>query len=210
MASFKVHLLGAGLAGGGSAVAALSLFGEDGAPLAGAALVAAMVGGLLPDLDHDHAIPTRELFSLLAALLPAILLPPLLARGLSPEWAILGYAASYALIRFALAPLFKKLTVHRGIFHSIPFLLCAGVATALLLRTFSTTSRLFLGGAVALGVLAHLILDELYAVDFTGKRLKKSFGTALKLWAPSRWASLACYAALVLLVSLLLWELSDG
>jgi hypothetical protein len=33
---------------------------------------------------------------------------------------------------------------------------------------------------VGVGYLVHLILDELYSVDLMGRRMKKSFGTALK------------------------------
>jgi hypothetical protein len=32
------------------------------------------------------------------------------------------------------------------------------------------------------GFLIHLLLDEFYSVDFSNRRIKRSFGTALKLW----------------------------
>lgn len=35
---------------------------------------------------------------------------------------------------------------------------------------------------VFLGYIIHLTLDEIYSVDFTGARIKKSFGSALKLF----------------------------
>jgi hypothetical protein len=34
---------------------------------------------------------------------------------------------------------------------------------------------------VSAGYMVHLVLDELYSVDLTGARVKRSFGTALKL-----------------------------
>ena len=37
------------------------------------------------------------------------------------------------------------------------------------------------GAAVLLGFIIHLGLDELFSVDLEGARLKRSFGTALKL-----------------------------
>jgi hypothetical protein len=205
LANFKAHLLGAATAGGVGAAAAFALFGVRAFPLAGAALVAGVVGGLLPDLDHDHAVPVRELFSLLAAVLPAAALPALLSRGLPPEWGVAVFAATYVVIRFGAAPLFKRFTVHRGIFHSLPFLLASGLLAALALRALPPGERLFLGGVVSLGALVHLVLDEVWAVDFNGRRLKKSFGTALKLWAPSRPATIACYVALLAL-ALLAWR----
>jgi membrane-bound metal-dependent hydrolase YbcI (DUF457 family) len=197
-----MHLAGAALAGGGSAVTAITLFGPQSAPTAGVAFIAASIGGLLPDLDHDHAVPIRELFSLAAAIVPASVLPSLLKSGMAPEWAVLFCAVAYVTIRFGVSEVMKRLTVHRGIFHSLPFMFCAGLATALLLKPFSDRDRLFLGGAVSVGTLAHLVLDEFYAVDFTGKSLKKSFGTALKIWAPSRWSSVACYVVLLVLLVL--------
>ena len=34
---------------------------------------------------------------------------------------------------------------------------------------------------VSVGYVIHLVLDEVYSVDLTGARVKRSFGTALKL-----------------------------
>ena len=49
-----------------------------------------------------------------------------------------------------------------------------------------------------IGFLSHLVLDELYSVDFTGARLKlnKFAGSAVKFWSPSWPATLVCYAIL--------------
>jgi hypothetical protein len=200
-----MHLVGAVIAGGVSAGATISLLGVEAAPAAGLALIAGVLGGLLPDVDHDNAVPIRELFSLLAAIVPAVVMPLLLKQGMKTEWVILSYAVAYVFIRFVVSAIFKKLTIHRGIFHSIPFLLCAGEATALVLHPLPLTVRFLVGGAVSLGALVHLLLDEIYAVDFTGKKLKKSFGTAIKFWAPSTISSISCYLCLVGL-SLLLWR----
>jgi membrane-bound metal-dependent hydrolase YbcI (DUF457 family) len=205
LANFKMHLAGAIVAGGASAGLALSLFGAEAAPTAGLSLIAGVLGGLLPDIDHDHAVPVRELFSLLAAVIPAAIMPLLLKQGIRAEWVILSYVIAYVLIRFVVSEFFKKLTVHRGIFHSIPFLLCAGEATALALYSLPVFTRLFVGAAVSLGALMHLLLDEIYAVDFTGRHLKKSFGTAIKLWAPSKVASVICYLSLIVL-TIFLWR----
>src|SRR5262249_28732642 len=154
--------------------------GRQGAGTAAAAVVAGVLGGMLPDVDHDHAVPCRETFTLLAAMVPAVTAPILIRRGVPHEWTIPYIALGYAVIRFPVAALFKRVTVHRGIFHSVPFLLLGGVLAALALRTYAPIQRVLLGGTVCAGALAHLLLDELFAVDFTGKRLKKSFGTAIK------------------------------
>ncbi len=40
-----------------------------------------------------------------------------------------------------------------------------------------------MGGAIIfIGALTHLLLDELYSIDFAGNRVKRSFGTAMKLF----------------------------
>jgi hypothetical protein len=58
--------------------------------------------------------------------------------------------------------------------------------------------RLFVAGGVMIGFLSHLVLDELYSVDFMGVgiRLNKYAGSALKLASPSRMATLATYVLL--------------
>lgn len=38
-----------------------------------------------------------------------------------------------------------------------------------------------IGLMVFIGFITHLLLDELYSVDFMGRRIKRSFGTALKI-----------------------------
>jgi len=46
------------------------------------------------------------------------------------------------------------------------------------------------------GYLLHLLLDEIYSVNFMGSTLKKSFGSALTLFTRSSWLSyLLLYAA---------------
>ena len=49
-----------------------------------------------------------------------------------------------------------------------------------LLQTSELQSWL-LGTFMTLGYIVHLALDELYSVDFTGVRVRRSFGSALKI-----------------------------
>lgn len=199
MANFGVHAAGAAAAGIGCGALSLAVFAGKNPAFAGAAAVAAFVGGMLPDIDHDEAIPIREVFSLLAAVVPAMLLPVMARHGFSTEELICFFAAVYVTIRFVVAEAFKRLTVHRGIFHSIPFIVAAGEAVALGLMNLSPPERLLIGASVTIGAFTHLLLDEIYAVDFTGRKLKKSFGTAIKFWSPDLAPTLLCYAALALL-----------
>jgi len=198
MANFGTHCAGGALAGLLGAAASL-LWRPDNVAFAGACFIAGFVGGMLPDIDHDEAIPIREVFSILAAVVPASLMPWLTPERLDTEQAICFFAATYALIRWPLSWGFKRVTVHRGILHSIPFCLAAGEFVAVILGGLGPRERLLLGGSVSLGALTHLLLDEIFAVNFLGARMKKSFGTALKLWSGDLVATLLCWGVLIFL-----------
>ena len=65
---------------------------------------------------------------------------------------------------------------------------------------------------MTLGYLSHLVLDEIWSVEWThGLHLKKSFGTALKLFGEGAWSNVSCYAKLLILTAIILFEpqLSD-
>ncbi len=204
MASYRGHLLfssALGIAYGGFAVWQLSI--GRGPILLGAALTA--VGGLLPDLDSDSGVPVRATFGLLGVVAPLLLLRRLLHDNAPLDETLVLVGLAYVVIRYGLSHLFKRLTVHRGMFHSIPALVIAGLSVFLLDPGSDRTVRLFLAGGVMLGFLSHLVLDELCSVDFLGMHLKKSAGSALKLASKSRTATLTCYSILAVL-ALLTWR----
>jgi hypothetical protein len=62
-------------------------------------------------------------------------------------------------------------------------------------------ARLYLAVGTMIGFLSHLVLDELYSIDFMGVtvRLNKYAGSALKFTSPSWTATVATYAILLLL-----------
>ncbi len=102
-----------------------------------------------------------------AAVVPMMLLHRFQHWGMSHELMILAGAAVYLLIRFGIAALLKRYTVHRGMFHSLPaavvfgeiaFLLASGDDVA---AAGSTRP-----GAVVLGYLSHLVLDEIYSFEW--------------------------------------------
>lgn len=194
MASYQGHLtLSSVLAAGYGALGAWQLGLDWGAVFLGAGLTA--LGGLLPDLDSDSSVPIRELFGLAAAAVPVLLFPRFEGRGLSTEQILVLLAGIYLMIRYPLAQLFKRLTVHRGMFHSLPAMLISGLLVFLLYHNPRPAIRLFFAGGVMLGFLSHLVLDELYAVDFMGVRFKrgKYAGSALKLFSPSWVATATTY-----------------
>jgi hypothetical protein len=156
---------------------------------------------MMPDLDSDSGVPVREMFSLAAVFAPLLFLRRLIALNLSLEQILVVLGVLYVLIRFGASRLFKRLTVHRGMFHSIPAMLIAGAITFLAYHHPEIKIRLFLSLAVMIGFLSHLVLDELYAVDFRGLKpqLNQFAGSAVKFVSPSRWATIATYAILLVL-----------
>ena len=194
MASYRGHLTFSTALGAAYGALACWHFGMDWPTAAlGGALTA--VSGLLPDLDSDSGVPVRELFGLAAATVPFLLLRRLDAHGLSMEQMILVLGGVYAIIRYGLSAFFKRITVHRGMFHSIPAMGIAGLIVFLLYHNPELRLRLYLAGGAMLGFLSHLILDELCSVDIAGATLKlnKYAGSALKLWSVSTLATLTTY-----------------
>lgn len=168
------------------------------------------VGGMLPDLDSDTGRPVREIFGLAAAVVPLVAMPRLTQLGLSPEGVLASLVLSYLFVRYGLAWLFNQFSVHRGMFHSIPAMLISGLAVYLGYHTDNYRLRMELAVGVMLGFLSHLILDEIYSVDFNGIRLtvKKSSGSALKFFSDSLPATTVCYTILgaLLYVGYLDWK----
>ncbi len=159
------------------------------------------LAGMLPDLDSDNGIPARETISFTAAIVPMLLVRRLQRFGFTLEQMILFGAPVYAAIRFGLGTLFKEFTVHRGMFHSIPAMLIAGLLTFLISDSEGTDVRVLKGIAVSLGYLSHLVLDEIWSVEvgMTGTRLKKSSGTALKFFGRQASANAMCWGLLLLI-----------
>jgi hypothetical protein len=197
MASYKGHLTvstALGIAYGTAAYWYLNL--DWGSACLGAGLTA--LGGLLPDLDSDSGVPVRELFGLAATVTPFLMLGRLSKQGLTTEQTVVVMAAFYLLVRYVIRFLFQRMTVHRGMFHSVPAMLIAGLGVFLLHHGPDPRTRLVLAGGTMLGFLSHLVLDEIYSVNFMGFhfKLNKYAGSALKLFSPSWTANLCTYLIL--------------
>src|SRR5690349_18521274 len=130
MASYRGHLLFSSALGAGyGALAVWQLALGRGPALLGAALTAA--AGLLPDLDSASGVPQRVTFGLLAVVAPLLLLRRLLHDGAPLDETIVLVGLGYVIIRYGLSYFFKHLTVHRGMFHSVPAMLIAGLSVFL-------------------------------------------------------------------------------
>ncbi|MEZ6148862.1 MAG: metal-dependent hydrolase [Pirellulaceae bacterium] len=165
------------------------------------------VSGMLPDLDSDSGRPLREATTLGAAVIPMLMVERFQRLDFDHEQMVLAAALVYVTIRFFLAEIFRRYTVHRGMWHSVPAALTAGLVAFLVMSSEDIAPRMFKASAVVVGFLSHLILDEIWSVDFRrGKyAFKSSFGTALKLWGNNAWANYMTWGKLGL-VSFLVWQ----
>jgi membrane-bound metal-dependent hydrolase YbcI (DUF457 family) len=206
MAGFKTHITVSSLLGVGYGGAACFAYGV---PWPTCALAGGLCGvsGMLPDIDSDSSTPQRESMAFASAVVPMMLLHRFQHWGMSHELILLAGAAVYLLIRFGAAALLRLYTVHRGMFHSLPAAVVFGEIAFLLAAGDDLGLRIFIGAAVTIGYLSHLVLDEIYSVEWNhGLRLKSSFGTALKLFGQGPWANLSVYAKLIILTAVILFE----
>jgi hypothetical protein len=202
MAGFQTHITVSTITG-----AAYGLWGwQCGAPIEACILAGGLcsVSGMLPDLDSDSGRPVQEMSSFAAAVVPMLMIERFQNFGWPRETMVLAGAAMYAAIRFGVAEIFKRYTVHRGMWHSIPACITVGLLAFLIVAGQDLALRLFKAGAVSLGFFSHLVLDEIWSLNLRSGKLsvKRSFGTALKFWGNDRWASMSVYAKLLLVGTL--------
>lgn len=188
MADFKTHLaVGSTVSG---VVAIGCLVAGIATPKEVAVLFCAgTIGGVLPDIDSDYAVPVRLLFDFLA-----IVLAFLTVFSKSDSYSIIELVCLWIVvdvtIRYVPYKIFTKFTVHRGIFHSLLaaiFFWFLTTAAAFHMFGLEAMGAWLVGGFVALGYVVHLLLDELYSVDLAGANIKRSFGTAIKFASFANW-----------------------
>ncbi len=214
MANFKTHLIVASTGSSAAAVWLIEKHWIDwiNAPWL---IFLGTVGGMLPDIDSDNSKQVKTLFLLLALIITAsvqndIHIQSAINRLMAAEQSFcqtngnnvfdfiytlsgqcLGYGqllpaiGIFITVRYLLFYLFTRLTVHRGVFHSIlatVFFILLGTNISFHLLQNSVLSAWLNGLFIGLGFIIHLILDEVYSVDLANIRLKRSFGTAIKLY----------------------------
>ncbi|MBE0443997.1 metal-dependent hydrolase [Psychrobacter sp. FME5] len=161
------------------------------------------IGGLLPDLDSDNSTPIKLGFNVISFVF---------AFGLVMHWRselsllalIVLWLAGYGFMRYVAFSMFTKMTVHRGVIHSVPYMAILGLGLTYIsyygLRlplTISWLYGLFLFG----GAVVHLALDELYSVNLSNMTMKRSSGTAMKFYQhKDKWWYLLLYTILILLI----------
>jgi len=118
--------------------------------------------------------------------------------NLNQEQVVLACASIYVGIRFGIGKIFRKYTVHRGMWHSIPAAINVGLICFLITTFQDFGPRIFKASAITIGFLSHLILDEIWSVK--SFRVKRSAGTAFKLFTRKRmWPNILTYSILLVL-----------
>ena len=184
MANFKTHLY---VATSASGIAAASLYNNKLIELLEIPwfIFLGTIGGLLPDIDSDNSRPLKLLFTALATLASVLSILAYKDQYTLQHLAIIACVA-FLIARYPILAVFRYFTVHRGVFHSLLSAAFFTLLTVYISHTvfhhsiyFSWMNGMFIG----FGFIIHLILDEFYSVDLGNVQLKRSFGTALKLFS---------------------------
>lgn len=207
MASFRSHVslgIASGILG---AFGLVSLAFFDAPGFLSVVFVAAVLGSVLPDMDSDSGIPFHISFGSFALVTAALIgsstyqeTPDDLVRV-----ALFGGGA-FAFVYLFIGALFKRFTRHRGMAHSLPAALLAGLATFFLAAhfSFSDMEAFVLALAMMAGYVGHLVLDELYAaVNFHGTPFipNKALGSALKFKSDDAVINFGVYGAILFLMA---------
>ena len=141
MAGFQTHMAVSTVTGIGYGVWGF----HCGAPIETCILAGSLcsVSGMLPDLDSDSGRPVQEMSSFAAAVIPLLMLERFRDLGWSNETMALVGAGIYAAIRFGAAAIFKRYTVHRGMWHSLPACVTCGLLAFVIVSGPDIAIRLF-------------------------------------------------------------------
>jgi len=205
MANFRTHAVVGVIASG--MLSTLALAADIVPPQDLVALaIAGVIGAILPDVDLENSRASQAMFAGLGLFFAFCFLFSFSWKySIAEMWII--WISTFLFFRFCLHNIFHKYARHRGVFHSILAGVFFAAATAALFHHLfqATDTQAWLAGVFLLvGYIVHLLLDELYSVDFDGKRVKRSFGTALKLVdlrLPVRSATLAAATVIAVLAA---------
>ncbi len=183
MANFNTHFV---VAAGASAILSGTMLSMEVIEPNQAVMAFAIgtFGGLMPDIDSDNSKAIGVGFTVISLLITILLVFVKSSTYSLIEMLIMG-GVVFSVIRFGFIEIFRKISKHRGMFHSIPVALIWGVGTTILVHIFFGLNELIswvYGFMMSFGYIVHLILDEIYSVDLGNRRMKKSAGTALKFF----------------------------
>jgi hypothetical protein len=201
MANFKTHFF---VASGLSGVAAIACMKAGVVPSGETPLLLGLgaFGGLLPDIDSDHSVPIKISFNLLAFSL-AFLAMFLFAGSYTVLELAAIWLGAFVAVRYLVLELFVSFTSHRGAIHSLLAAAFFALCTVSLAQHWLSKPDLIAwiyGAFIGFGFVIHLLLDECFSVDLLNRRIKGSFGSALKLLSLKHWRATAVLALATALV----------
>jgi hypothetical protein len=166
------------------------------------AFVIGTFGSLLPDIDADNSKSIEIAFSIISLLITMIFVFANIELYSIIEILVMS-GIIFSIFRFGFIGIFRKVSRHRGMFHSIPVAFIWGLSIVILMHNFFNINTLVswvYGLMMTIGYIIHLALDELYSVDLENRKMKKSYGTALKFFASSKIQNILVYASLIFLI----------
>lgn len=182
MANFTTHVAVAAASSGAASTTALKA-GLIAVPEALILTLLGIIGGVLPDIDLKYSHPSKIIFSFLGLLGGLLTVFSVTGQWSVVELWVLGGVVFFC-VRYPLWYMFHRLTTHRGAIHSVVagvFAGCASVVLSYHVLGHAAHLAWLVGIFVFWGFMIHLVLDEVYSVDFMNQRVKRSFGSALKL-----------------------------
>lgn len=182
MANFTTHIAAGTVVSG--ALATLTLAADVIAPENLVAVtMAGVLGSVLPDIDLRDSRPSRAMFSGLAIFFSFAVLFTFAAQySIAELWVL--WLGTLVFVRYGLQAIFYRISVHRGIWHSVLAAVFSAALTAIVFKYVLGRHEgvaWLAAGFLFIGFIVHLVLDEAYSVDVMDTRIKASFGTALKL-----------------------------
>lgn len=201
MAGFKTHFSVAAVVGGVAGTVLLSAGLIDHQQLL-FCFVAAVVGGLLPDIDSDSSTILTVGFTFFS-LMGSFFVMYSQATRLSTAELLIAWLTLFLFFKLGVFELFTRLTVHRGIFHSIPAAFFFFFLSVIALGNMTSIDNQILwiiGFFLFFGCILHLLLDELYSLNLLGAGgVRHSFGTAFKFYSSHLPATVLLYVATIAL-----------
>ncbi len=166
-----------------------------------------LAGSFLPDMDSDSGMPFKVIFYLYGLLGGAFTFYFLyITEGIDAYLLLTAPIIAFLMIRFVVGNVFRFVTHHRGMFHSVPAAL-ASSAIAFFLTNFTAfplRSKLVISAGIGIGYFCHLILDEIYSTNMLNGTFhaKRSLGTALKIKSKSKVSNVITYGILIVFLIL--------
>lgn len=199
MASFRAHFSFGIILGVAAVAAAVSFALSDDPGFFTALFIAAVIGGILPDMDSDSGVPFHVTFGTLSTIAGILVFLSAWKDAPDDYQRLILWPAGTAFVAWVIVgSIFKRFTRHRGMAHSLPAALLAGLCSFLVTQKFgfSDTEAFLLSLSLMLGYVGHLVLDELYAaVNFHGVPFvpNQAFGSALKLFSRDTFSNVVVY-----------------